>query len=81
MTNVMQRAYVRVGQLRDRARLAVESLAKLRVCCERRRKNLDRNGAIEAGINCSVDLSHPARAGDGLNCVRSEPKALCQCHR
>src|SRR5512145_2227803 len=59
MTNVMQRAYVRVGQLRDRARLVVEALPELRICSERRRQNLDRDEAIETRINRPVNLSHP----------------------
>src|SRR5687767_15790632 len=60
-TDVMQRADVRVRELRDRLRLPLEALARLdrgrHVC----RQDLDRHGPLEPRIARLVHLPHPAR--------------------
>ena len=60
--DVVERADVRMIELRDRARFAIEPLAELRIGGEQVRQDLDRDDAIEAGIAGFVDLAHAARA-------------------
>jgi hypothetical protein len=52
---------VRVRELRDRLRLALETLARLGGG-EVVREDLDGDGALEARVASAVDLPHPARA-------------------
>src|SRR5262249_51261005 len=61
VADVMQRADVRMGELRYRARFAFEPLAELRVGSEARRQNLDGDRALEACVAGAIDLAHPAR--------------------
>jgi hypothetical protein len=49
-------------ELGNRAGFAVEPFAELRIRCECGRKNLDRDGAIEARVAGFVDLAHSAAA-------------------
>jgi hypothetical protein len=80
LADVVEGADVRVGQLRDRAGLAIEALAELRVGGERGGKHLDRDRAIEARVACFVDFAHPARAKGGKDLVRAEARAWGQRH-
>ena len=57
-------------ELRDGPGLALESLAELRIRCERCWKNLDGHGAIEPRVTGAIDLSHAARAEGGHDFVR-----------
>jgi hypothetical protein len=59
LTNVVQRADMRVTELREGVGLAVEALAKLRIARERGRQDLDGDGPSEAGIVRLVDLTTP----------------------
>ena len=54
VADVVERADVRVIERRDRARLAVEALAQLRVARERRADNLDRD---EKEVNLELGIS------------------------
>ena len=76
--HVIERTDVRMIELRDRPRFAVESFAELRIARERRRQDLDRDKAIESRVPRLVDLAHPAGAEGGLDFVRSKPSAGLQ---
>ena len=62
-------------ELRDRARLAVEALAELRIGGERLGQNLDRDGPVEARVARAIDLAHAARAEGGQDLVGAEAGA------
>ena len=62
MADVVERADVRMIERRDRARLALEALAQLRVGRERRRQDLDRDRAVEPRVAGAVDFAHAAGA-------------------
>ena len=72
--DVVQGADVRVVDLGDGARLALEALARFRVVGHAGRKHLDRDEAVEAGIARPEDLAHPARAQRLENLVRTETR-------
>jgi hypothetical protein len=65
VADVVERADVGMLERGDRARLAVEALAELRVGGKGRRQDLDGDGAIEPGVARAVDLPHAAGA-DGI---------------
>src|SRR5439155_13217291 len=73
--DVEQRTDVRMGELRNRARLALEALTIPLVSRERRWQNLDRDDAIEACITGAIDLAHSAGTNRVLDLVRSETDA------
>ena len=75
VTDIVERADMRMIQLRDRAGLAFESLAELRILSQLRRQYLDRDGAPQAGVASLVDLAHPARPDEGLDFVGTEARA------
>ena len=81
LADVVERADVRMIELRDRARFAVEPLAELRVGGEALGQDLDRDGAIEARVARLVDLAHAARADRRRDFVRAEASAGGQRHR
>ena len=60
---------------RDRARLAVEAVAQLRVGGERRGEDLDGDGAIEPRIAGAIHLAHAARAEQGDDLIGAEVHA------
>jgi hypothetical protein len=62
-------------KLGDRAGLAIEPLTELRIGCERLRQDFDRDGAIEARVAGTIDLTHPAGAEWRHNFVRTESSA------
>ena len=72
-TDVVERADVRMLELRDVARFAFESLAPRGIVSQRRRHHLDRHGAIEARIRGSIDLPHAALADQAKDFVGAEP--------
>ena len=72
LADVEQRADVRVAERRDRARLALEALAQLRIAGERRGQDLDRDHAIEPGIARPIHFAHAARADEGDDFVGAE---------
>jgi hypothetical protein len=73
--DVVQRADVRVLELRDRARFTIEPLSELRIASKRGWKDFDGDDAIETRVAGLVDLTHAAGADGGLNLVRAEPHA------
>ena len=75
MADVEQRADVRMIERRDRARLALEAVAKLRVGRERRGEDLDRDGAIEPRVARAIDLAHAARADERDDFIGAETHA------
>ena len=78
LPDIVQRTDIGVIQLRDDPGLALESLTKLRVVCERGLQDLDGNRAIEAGVTGPVDLSHAAGTDEGLDLIRAEASAGIQ---
>ena len=60
--NVVERADVRMIELRDRARFSLEALPRFHVLGEMLGKNFDGDGSIEARVDGLVDLSHAAGA-------------------
>ncbi len=75
MADVEQRADVRMIERRDRARLAVEAFAQLRVGGERGGEDLDRHRAIEPRIPGAVDLTHAPRADERDDFISAEAYA------
>jgi hypothetical protein len=67
-------------QGRNSAGFALETLPAHGVGRKLRRKNLDRNGAIEPSIAGTVDLTHPARPEPGDDFVGAQFCATCQGH-
>ena len=65
-------------ELRNRARLALEPLANLRIGGQRLRQDLDGDDAIEPGVAGLVDLAHTAGPEGGENLVRAEAVAGLQ---
>ena len=65
-SDIMKDADVRMIQLRDRFRFALEALFPLRNFSEVFRQNFDGDGAVEASVFGFVNLAHPADA-DGRN--------------
>lgn len=62
MGMVLQRADVRVAEVRDALRLALESLAELWSVGQERRQDLDGDGPIQAGVGGAIHLSHATGA-------------------
>src|SRR5262245_17489694 len=62
LTDVVQRADVRVVQAGDGAGLTLEALAQIWIGREMLGQHFDRDEAIEPAIARSVDLAHAARA-------------------
>ena len=67
--DVVQGADVRMRQLRDRARFAVEAFTELRVSPQGLGEDLDRDRAIQPRVARFLDLAHPARAEQRENLV------------
>jgi hypothetical protein len=80
LADVVQRTDVRVGQLRDRARFAIEARAELRVRGQRGRQDLDGDGPVEPRVAGLVDFAHAARANGAEDFVRTEACASGQGH-
>ena len=63
---------VRMVELGEQLRLALEPRQPLRVLCERRRQHLDRHLALEPGVGRPVDLPHSAFANFGGDLVAAD---------
>ena len=74
------RADVRVLQLGDRLRLALEPLAVAPVLAEAIRQNLDRHLAVETRVAGTVDLAHAALTGQRHDLVTPEAGSRFQDH-
>jgi hypothetical protein len=66
---VEERADVRMAQLRDRLRLALEASLPLRIVGELGRENLDGHRPIQPRVPRPVHLPHPARPDGGDDLV------------
>ena len=56
-------------------RLALEAQAYVRLIDDVRRKDFDRDGAVEARVVRAIHLAHAARTKQRLDFVRTEPDA------
>ena len=79
--DVVQRADMRVIERGDRPRFALEPFAELRIRCERRRQDFDRDDAIQPGVAGLVDLAHAARTEQRTISYgpRRAPAGSCKC--
>ena len=77
---VVQRANVGVIQTGDRLGLALKACPQNWILGEIRRKNFDRNRAIQTGVSSAVDFTHAARTERREDLVRPEFSASVQCH-
>ena len=69
-----------VGQLRDRARFAIEPFAEQGIGGERGGEDLDGDGPVEPRVAGSIDLAHAARADRRDDLVRAEACTSGQGH-
>src|SRR5437870_5922749 len=69
-----------MGELRPETRLALETLAQLRIGARCRAQDLQGDSAPEPRVARAVDLSHAAAAECGEHLVRSEPIASRKRH-
>jgi hypothetical protein len=74
VTNIVERADVRVVEAGDGFRLALKSLACLRSTVAVFRQNLDGDCAVEAAISGLVDLAHAPHADRRENLVRAKAR-------
>ena len=81
MSHVEDGADVRMAERCDRAGLALEACAGVAVVGAVRRKDLDRDDAVEPRVVGAIDLAHPARADRREDFIRPEPSARDQIHR
>src|SRR5690242_2659933 len=81
VTDVVNRADVRMIEGRDRAGLAIESRATVGIVTELARQNLDGYRAIEPRIACLIDLAHATRAERLEEFIRAETRAQAKAHR
>ena len=72
LTNIMERADMRVIQRRDGAGFALEAFAELRIRCNVRGQDFDRDGAIEASVAGFVDFTHAPRTNGREDLVGAE---------
>lgn len=79
-SDVEETADVRVRERRDRSRLALETLPSSFVEREMRRKDLDRDGAIEACVDRAVDFAHAAGADRRNDLVPPEAASRSNLH-
>jgi hypothetical protein len=70
--DVVERADVRMLEAGDRARFALESVARVRIGGDVRPEHLERDGAIQPRVARLVDLAHAAGADGGDDLVRAE---------
>src|SRR5262249_36548646 len=80
VADVVERADVRVRELRDRLRFPLEPLARLGRGGEVLRQDLDRDGSFQTSIPRLVDLPHAPRADRGNQFIGAETRAACERH-
>ena len=78
--DVVERADVRVRELRDGLRLSLQPLARLGRGGQPRRQDLDRDLAAQAGVLCAVDLAHSARAERREDLVGAQARSGGESH-
>ena len=82
VADVVKRTDAGVGERRDGARLALESLPPLRIRGHLRRQHLQRDRPTQPRIASAIHLTHAAGANQRLDFERAEPHPGCQCrHR
>src|SRR4030095_1567899 len=79
--DVVQRADVRMRELRDRFRLSLEALTHLRRRRHVRRQHLHRDCALQPRVSSLVDLPHPTRAQRRAHLVGTEAETRSERHR
>src|SRR5262249_51779464 len=80
LAHVVERAYVRVGQMGDRARFTVESVADLRIDGESLGEDLDCDDAVKACVAGFVHFPHAAGAERREDFVRAESSSRGKGH-
>ena len=80
VAKIEQRADIRMGQLRDDARLAIQPLLVFGRVGQVGGQHLDGHGAIEAAVGGFVDLAHAAGPDQGDDLIGSESGAGGECH-
>jgi hypothetical protein len=79
MTDVVQRAEVRMVQARDCPSFAIESFAAPRIIFGTCPKHLDRDNSLEPRITGPIHFAHAAGAEGRLNFVRAKERARGDC--
>ena len=80
LSYVVERADMRVGQLRDGSRFPVQPALELRVRSERSAQDLDGDGPVEPRVARLVDFAHAPRAERREDLVGAEARATGQGH-
>ena len=80
IADVEERADVRVRELRDGARFAVESIAQLGIHRQRARQHFDRHRSVQPCVARSIDFAHSAGADGREDLVRTEARAFGEGH-
>jgi hypothetical protein len=80
LADVVERADMRVIEVRDRARFVLEAFTELQVSRDVRGQYLDRDGALQASVARFVDFAHAAGPERGLDLVRAEAPTGFQWH-
>ena len=61
MTDIVERADVRMGEFRNGFGLALQSLLQRNVARKIGRQDFDRDLAVEASVTCTIHFAHAAR--------------------
>ena len=80
VTDVEERADVRMAELGDRFRLALEAALQLSVRRELRGEDLDGDASLEPRVAPAPDFSHPTRANARDDFIRPETPARHNLH-
>src|SRR5260370_13767147 len=80
MADVVERTDLRMIQVRDGFRFALEALLANRIRGKLRGKNLDSDSAFQPCIASAVDFTHPAGTERASNFVRAKMSAWSQGH-
>ena len=81
LTNVVEGTNVRMVECGHGAGFALEALATLRIRCNVREQDFDRDIATKASVSCSIDFSHSTRPNEREDLVRAETGARRKRHR
>jgi hypothetical protein len=80
LADVVQRAEVRVAERRQRARLALEPEAHLRIGPAMLGQDFDGHLAVQARVGGAEDVTHPAGADLGFHAVRPQSRTRLERH-
>ena len=81
LTDVVERADVRVIQRGDGPRFALESFAGQRIHMEQRGQDFDSDGSGQTCVTALVDLPHSAGSQQSSDLIRTETRARGEWHR